>query len=322
MRNLQQQQRILVFGAGVLGSYYAAMLKEGGHDVTVVARGQRYRDIKEHGIVIEYCGSKERTTTAVKVLDRMPVEDYFDFCLVVVQKTQLHQVLQQLAANDRIPVFLVMGNNVEGPAEIVEALGRERVLLGFPNCGGERDGHVVRLMLVTIKGITVGELDGTISERLKRIAAAFKAGGVKVEYSRNIDAWLRYHVAMVAPLANAMYMAGSCNYRLARNPWIILKCLRGLREAVRVLKVHGFPVEPPAMKPFLLMPDFVLLPLLSRLLNSELLDIAGARHARNARDEMSRLSEEIIGLARAAGLKTPVLDELHRYSDPSVVPVV
>ncbi len=66
MNDNRRNQKILVFGAGVLGSYYAAMLQEGGHDVTLVARGQRYHDIKEHGIVIEDYGTKERTTTRVK----------------------------------------------------------------------------------------------------------------------------------------------------------------------------------------------------------------------------------------------------------------
>jgi len=250
----------------------------------------------------------------------MPSKDYYDFCLVLVQKSQLGQALQELAVNDQIPAFLVMGNNAEGPQAIIEALGRERVLLGFPNAGGEREGHIIRLMPIKIKGITIGEPDGAISERLKNIAAAFKDGDIKVEYSRNMDAWLRYHVAIVAPLAGALFMAGSYNYKLARNPRIIKKWLQGVREAFRVLKAHGFPVEPSALKFIFGMPDFILLPFIRRLLNTELMDIAGARHARNAPEEMRQLSEELIALAREAGVETPVLDELHRYSGLSIPP--
>lgn len=317
MTDIKQKQKILVFGAGVLGSYNATVLQEGGHDVTVVARGQRYQDIKEQGIVIEYYSSEKRTTTAIKVLDRMPAKGYYDFCLVLVQKSQLRQALHELAVNDQIPAFLVMGNNAEGPQAIIEALGKERVLLGFPNAGGEREGHIVRLMPIKRKGITIGELDGTISDRLKNIARAFKDGGVKVEYSRNIDAWLRYHVAIIAPMANALFMAGSCNYKLARNPRLIKKWLQGVREAFRVLKAHDFPVEPSALKFIFTMPDFVLVPLVKRLLSTELLDIAGASHARNAPEEMKQLSAELITLARDAGVETPVLNELHCYYTPS-----
>ncbi len=37
---------------------------------------------------------------------------------------------------------------------------------------------------------------------------------------------------------------------------------------------------------------------------------------------MRQLSEELITLAREVGVKTPVLDELHCYSDSSMLPVV
>ena len=41
--------RALVYGAGPLGSYYAAKLHEAGEDVTLLARGQRLADLGEHG---------------------------------------------------------------------------------------------------------------------------------------------------------------------------------------------------------------------------------------------------------------------------------
>jgi 2-dehydropantoate 2-reductase len=48
-----ERQRILVIGAGVLGSLLAARLQDGGHDVSVLARGQHLRDLREHSIVLD-----------------------------------------------------------------------------------------------------------------------------------------------------------------------------------------------------------------------------------------------------------------------------
>ncbi len=314
----KMKQKILVFGAGVIGSLYAAKLKEAGHDVSVVARGQRYEDLKNHGIVLEFFDSGERLTEEVKVFERMPADDYFDFCLVPVQKTQLEEALDALSVNSKIPAFLFMVNNAEGPEVMVDALGRERVLLGFANAGGEREGHLVRLMVAKGKAVTMGEIDGSKSSRILKIASAFRQAGIKVEISRNMDAWLRYHVALVGPMANAIYMAGGCNYELARKPEIIRKGLQAQREAMGVLRTNGFPVEPSALRVLTAIPDFILTPLAQRLIGTKLMDIGGKRHALNAREEMIKLNEELLTLARKSGIDTPTMEELHIYSDPGV----
>jgi 2-dehydropantoate 2-reductase len=211
----KKSKKILVFGAGVLGSLYALMLQKAGNDVTVVARGNRYDDLSKHGIVIEHFDSGEQETATVKVVNQMPVDEYYDFCLVAVQKVQLASVLEALKVNEIIPLFLFMVNTAEGPQAMFDALGAERVVLGFANAGGERDGHLVRLMVAKGKAVTMGEPDGTISERLQSLAETFREAGIPVEFSNNMDAWLKYHVALVGPLAHALYMAGGSNYRLA-----------------------------------------------------------------------------------------------------------
>ncbi len=46
-----KDMKVLVFGAGVLGSLYAALLHEAGSDVTPVARGSRYEELSKCGVV-------------------------------------------------------------------------------------------------------------------------------------------------------------------------------------------------------------------------------------------------------------------------------
>lgn len=41
-----KKMKVLFFGAGVLGSLYAAKLHEAGTNVTLVARGSRYEELK------------------------------------------------------------------------------------------------------------------------------------------------------------------------------------------------------------------------------------------------------------------------------------
>jgi 2-dehydropantoate 2-reductase len=317
----KKSKKVLVFGAGVLGSLYALMLQKAGNEVTVVARGNRYDDLSKHGIVIEYFDSGEQETAAVKVVNQMPVDEYYDFCLVAVQKVQLASALEALKVNQIIPLFLFMVNTAEGPQAMFDALGAERVVLGFANAGGERDGHLVHLMVAKGKAVTMGEPDGTISERLQTLAETFREAGVPVEFSNNMDAWLKYHVALVGPLAHALYMAGGSNYRLADSPRIVSLGIKGMREAVKVLQAKGFPIEPPALKVMLAIPDFILTSIVRRLMRTKLMDIGGARHAVNAREEMIRLNEELLTLAEESGIETPAMSELHSYAGPTIPPL-
>ena len=53
---------ILVYGAGVLVSVYAARLHDAGHTVSILARHQRLADLRTHGIVLDddphpHCGA-------------------------------------------------------------------------------------------------------------------------------------------------------------------------------------------------------------------------------------------------------------------------
>lgn len=310
---------MLFFGAGVIGSVYAARLQEAGADVTVVARGDRYADIAEHGIVLEDFSSKHRTAYPVKVVDKMPSGEEFDVCVVALQSTQVGPALPVLAANPRIPVFLFLHNTVTGFGPLFEAVGRERVLVGHANLGGERVGHVVHYMAA--QKMTLGEPDGTESARLREIAALFRAAGFGVRSNPRMDAWKRYHMALGCPMVNAMYRAGGCNYRLARDREALAQFVGGMREAFQVLQTLGFPVEPREMRLLGVLPDSLLTALFRRVFRMEVMDIGGARHARNAREEMTRLSAELLELAGEAGVETPVLRELHRYAVSADGPV-
>ena len=306
------RMRVLFFGAGVLGSLYAARLREAGHEVAMVARGRRYDELQEHGIELVRHDTGERTVTPVRVLDRVPADEPFDVCVVLVQRQQLDEALPALATGSGIASYMIMANMLDGPDILIDALGSNRVLAGHVNAGGEREGHVVRYMCS--QRMTMGELDGSRTHRLSRIARAFEDAGFPVDISKDMVAWKRCHAAFGSVLCNALYMAGTDNFRLARDRVALKKLVLGIREALTVMKENGIAIEPSKLRSIFWIPSFVLVPVLSRALGTDLFDIGGARHARNAREEMGRLTADLMDAARAASLRTPVLDELAQYA--------
>ena len=314
---------ILVVGAGVLGSLYAAKLHAAGHHVTVLARGERLAEIRQRGLRLIDETTGESLAAPVAVTDHLGPADAYELVLVLVRKNQVASLLPMLAANRHTPNVLFMLNNAAGPREMLSALGRERVLFGFPGAGGQREQGVVRYRLVArVQPTLLGELDGRRTPRVERAAQALREAGFPVVVSDNIDAWLKTHVALVSPIANALYLAGGSNDRLARTPDGLLLMVRAVKEGLRVLRALAIPITPARYRLLAWLPEPLLLAVLRRAFDTPAAELVMARHANAARGEMRQLAAEFQSLVRAAGLPTPAIDALSAYLDPAqpVVP--
>ncbi len=314
---------ILVFGAGVLGTLYASRLQEAGHCVSLLARGARLAELREHGIVLENARAGRWLSVGVRFVEALGPDDAYDLAIVLVRKSQLAGVLPLLAANRRIPSVLFMVNNAAGPDDIVRALGRERVLLGFPGAGGARQGHAVRYDILPgwLQATTIGELDGRRTPRLRAIAAALRGAGFPVEISPSMDAWLKTHASWVSPVANAHYMVGGSNYRLARTRDGVVLLVRAIREGFQVLRARGIAIAPARLKLFEWLPEPLLVASWRLVLATPFAETVMARHANAARDEMGALAAELRALAEGTGVGTPATARLASYVDTATATV-
>jgi 2-dehydropantoate 2-reductase len=313
--------KILVYGAGPLGSLFAARLQQGGNDVSILARGQRLDDLREHGIVLADVLTQEQTVTRVTVAERLAPEDAYDLVLIIMRKNHALQILPVLAANQRTPNVLFLMNNAAGPEALTGSLGEERVLIGFPGSAGYREGHVVHCLTGTEDdkaSVSFGEPDGRITERTRWVASILEsAPGFQAEIRTDMDAWLKYHVALLFPsLAPALYAAGVDNYRLARTRDLVVMTIRAMREGFRVLHWLGLPVTPSKLKVIEWFPEPIVVLLAQRLLANPLMETALVKHAEAARDEVQHLIGEFLALAQTTPVATPTIDRLLRYYEP------
>lgn len=313
---------ILVYGAGNIGSLYAALLTRAGHDVAVLARGSRLARLREHGIGLEHASTGERTVTSIRAVERLAPRDPYDLVLVVLPRHHVHEVLPALAGNGRTPNVLFMGNNAAGPEEMVEALGQERVLLGFPGAAGVAEGPMIRYLICSRREqpTTIGELDGRRSRRVEMIATAFEEAGFPAAICAHMDAWLKTHAVEISPTVNSLYMSAGDRLRMARTPDSLALMLRAIREGHRVLRRLGVPLTPSSHRLFGWLPELLLIALMRRQVGS---DAAAVKigHALGARAEWQVIADELRELTAKAGLPTPAMDRLYRYLDPAAEPV-
>jgi ketopantoate reductase len=310
----EQTMRILVYGAGVQGSVFAALLHRAGHDVKILARGRRLADIREHGIVLERLGTPGRQVTRVPTVERLETTDAYDLVMVTLQKGHVADVLPILAPNQGMPSIAFFMNNVAGPDEFVRALGAERVLLGFALMGGIRDGAVVRWASGEKKShlfeVVVGEVDGSFTPRLRTVMEALGKAGIRTSAQPDMGAWLKAHWALVGPMARAINRVGNDNYRLGEEKRLLRLMVEAQREGFRVVRALGLPLAPARLRAMLRLPAWISVAVVRKLMKTEFAELALAGHAAAGGAEFLLLNQEFRRLIERASLPTPAIDEL------------
>jgi 2-dehydropantoate 2-reductase len=305
--------RILVYGAGPLGSLYAVKLKQAGNDVSILARGKRLAAIRENGISLKDGATGARETVDIDAVEALGPDDSYDLIMVIMAKHHLGEVLPVLAANSASPLFLFMCNNAAGPGMMTEALGSERVLLGFAGAAGFHKDGILEYVVVSRREqpTTIGELDGRSTERLKKIRDMLEGAGFPAAISSNMDAWLKTHVAEVAPTAAALYMAGGDLQKMAGSDRILELMVRAIRENYALLKSAGIPIMPGSHAMFKWIPLSMLKGIMRKMLQDDTMEYK-IGHAMASGLEWRLLTEELRALAKSE-IRTPAMDELYGY---------
>ncbi|MCU0485056.1 MAG: hypothetical protein MUC85_03000 [Anaerolineales bacterium] len=320
------KKNILVYGAGPLGSLFAARLCEAGHEVSLLARGQRLADLREYGVVLVNTETGVETITHPHIVDSLGAHDAYDLILVIMRKNQALQILPTLAANVASPLILFLMNNAAGPGELVKALGTGRVLMGFPMAAGYRRGHVIHYLAGNAEeksSIPIGEIDGRITPRLVEVGQVLGSmAGFEAELRTDMDAWLKTHVALLMPsLAPALRASGQDNVRLAHTRDAMLLALRAIREGFRVLKALGYPIVPESIRIFEWVPEPILVWVFSKRFTNPNVRVALVEHSEAAQDEIKHLADEFRRLCQQTPIPTPAMDRLYTYFDAHTPPL-
>jgi len=302
--------RILVFGAGVIGSVYAAKLLQAGHEVVMLARGRRLSDLQTHGLVLEEADSGNRTVLAVQSVGEPAPGDRYDVVLVPVRSEQLASTLPVLTAMNDGSDVLFFGNTAGHQAELLASLG-ERALFGFPAAGGVRDGPVIKYVLIRQQKTMLGEPSGAMTPRVRHLQDELSGAGFPATISTNIDGWLLGHAAFIAPIAFALYRSDTDPAKLAADPRTMRTMVLAIRQAFTALRATGNAEIPTNLRVlFLRLPTAFAVAYWRRVFASPRGELWFGAHTRAAPDEMRSLAQELQQALRRTGHPMPDLDEL------------
>ena len=289
--------RILIYGAGVIGCLYAALLAEAGMDTAVYARGQRLVMLREQGLL--YAKEKQARQADVRIIDHVAPDDIYDFVFLTVKENQVHTALKELRENQS-PTIVTMVNTLE-PYSAWEALcGEGRLLPAFPGAGGSFEGNVLHASLTPwiVQPTTFGEIDGRQTERTRRLAALFRKAHIPYQKVADMHAWQLSHLAMVVPIADAYYEA-AVPEKAGEDKQLMQQTAQRMQQNFRQLKHSGVKLSPKKMHLFRLLPKGLLSFGLGLVFRSRFGHIFMYQHSMNAPDEMRRLHEQFYGYLAA-----------------------
>jgi 2-dehydropantoate 2-reductase len=301
--------RVLVLGAGVIGSVYASKLMHAGHDVVLVARGPRLADLISHGLVLQDAQSGNRTVQPVALVSEPAPDDSFDVVLVSVRADQLESTLAVLTGMKDGSDVLFFGNTGNHGAKLAAAVG-ERALFGFPAAGGTRDGPVVKYVLIRQQKTMLGEPDGMTTPRIQQLQHVLDGSGFPTLISANIGGWLLGHAAFVVPIAYALYSVGTDASTLAAEPVTMRLMVLATREAFTALRAVGNDEIPTNLRALYRLPTVLVVAYWRRVFNGSKGELWFAAHSRAAPDEMRSLAEYLQQAMRQTGFPTPNLERL------------
>ncbi|MFC1415059.1 ketopantoate reductase family protein [Streptacidiphilus cavernicola] len=284
--------KLLVYGAGVCGSLFAARLHEAGFDISLLARGERLASLRQHGVQLAEDDSPTVRRVPVPVVEH-PTGGY-DLTAVLVRAHQVDTVLESLADLEGDVLFL---HNWAGGAEpLGAAIGHGRVLLGFPPglAGGTMDGGVVRhrapSFMINRVPMPIGEPDGRTTPRLERIVREFRPVGINAKAEPRMDAWLTTHAAFEVPLGQQVHAAGG-PVALADDPAAVRGMLRLMRQNLAAMPT---PPVPRAFAALQTLPEGLLVAVLRRFLRSRTAVRSGlSDDSPAAVAELARLAEQL-----------------------------
>lgn len=182
--------RIMILGAGGLGSVLGGYLATTGVDVTLVGRPAHVEVIQRDGLrIVGRRGDvlvNDNLTAVNHVTEAIGPVDYL--ILAVKGKDTAQALADADPLRDVVTTALSVQNTVEKDAMLAHWLGRDRVIGASTIEGGTLVAPgLVRNHLSAHVTAYFGELDGSQSPRVDAIAAAFNAAGLPAEAVGNIE---------------------------------------------------------------------------------------------------------------------------------------
>lgn len=289
--------KLLIYGAGVIGSLYAALFREAGYDVTVYARGKRLEILESKGLL--YLQKRKIKRADVRIVSKLLDDDIYDFIFLSVRENQLYEALEELKAN-KSTCIVTLVNSIDDYEKWENICGKGRILPAFAGAGGSIKGDILDADLTPriVQPTTFAEISGKITDRVKKLSKLMKKSHIPYQVVEDMHKWQLCHLAMVVPIADAYYEA-EFPQMAGKERKVMVKTAMRLKRNFHFLRSYLGKLSPNKMYMFLLILKPILTIALSFIFCSSFGDRFMYQHSVKAPDEMRQLHKQFYTYVKA-----------------------
>ena len=177
--------KITVIGAGAVGGYVGALLKQDGNDVTFIARGKHLDKMREKGLTVKHHGGI--FTIHEYFTDEFTHIREADLLIFTVKSTETKEICERIKPYIKKSAFiLTLQNGVINEEILSESFGRDFVLPGSAYISA----NVEEFGSITQSGnnprFFIGNLTESQKDFIDCVIDTFQKSGISIKYSGEI----------------------------------------------------------------------------------------------------------------------------------------
>jgi 2-dehydropantoate 2-reductase len=234
-------RRVLVVGAGALGTVYGACLARGGADVQLLTRRPHAEAIQAAGGV-EIEGVDGHWHARLRARWRADELEPADTIILTTKDQDTVAALDALPDPSGVAVAVSFQNGVAKDRRLADWCGAERVVGAMSMVGATiaRPGVVRHTLALPTY---LGELPSGVSERVRALGALLEAGGLPVVLTPRVLAAEWSKLVHAAPTMTLTGLSRLPFHRVLLDPRLSEAYVGLLHEAVAIAAAGGVEVE-------------------------------------------------------------------------------
>lgn len=226
-------------GAGAVGGYFGGQLAAHGYDVTFGARGAHAEAMRRDGLKIR-SDRGELVVSPAKILGDPGMAGPFDVALIAVKMYDLAEAAALVRPHVTAATAVIpLENGVDAGRELGPILPTGALCGGVAEIGSHIEAPGVIRHIGTMARIRFGELDGTMSPRLRALADACAASGIEHQFTDAISTQIWMKFCFLAPFATITTLVEQPIGPIREDPALLGRFEALLRETEAVARAAG-----------------------------------------------------------------------------------